>query len=452
MKENRIAVSIIICSLLFIQGVFGQTIVDDYVNEGLKNNVVLQQKKISYEKAVYSLRSATSLFFPSVQLDASYVSGDGGRSIDIPVGDLLNPVYQTLNQLTGTNAFPQIQNVSENLFPDDFYDVKLRTTMPILNTDIIFNRQIESSQMQIKEYEVELYKRELVKEIKSAYFGYLSALEAVSIYSSAIDLAKEGKRINESLLKNGSGLPVYILRSESEIENLNALINEAETKSENAKRYFNFLLNRDLDSSIIVIAIEGIDETIYDSPGALERREELKMLNSLVDINESVLDLNKYFWIPKVSGFLDLGAQDSQWNYFKDSRYYVFGFQLNVPIFEGFRNRDKIDIADLELKNSVLELEKTTAQLNLSVSVSRNALSNSIQNYRSAQKQLSAAQGYYNLIIKGYQEGANSFIETVDARNQLRSAQLSVNINKYKVLITRAFYEFETASANINEQ
>jgi outer membrane protein TolC len=364
----------------------------------------------------------------------------------------LNPVYQTLNQLTGTNAFPQIQNVSENLFPDDFYDVKLRTTMPILNTDIIFNHQIESSQMQIKEYEVELYKRELVKEIKSAYFGYLSALEAVSIYSSAIDLAKEGKRINESLLKNGSGLPVYILRSESEIENLNALINEAETKSENAKRYFNFLLNRDLDSSIIVIAIEGVDETIYDSPGALERREELKMLNSVIDISESVLDLNKYFWIPKVSGFLDLGAQDSQWNYFKDSRYYVFGFQLNVPIFEGFRNRDKIDIADLELKNSVLELEKTTAQLNLSVSVSRNALSNSIQNYRSAQKQLSAAQGYYNLIIKGYQEGANSFIETVDARNQLRSAQLSVNINKYKVLITRAFYEFETASANINEQ
>nr|MCU0407175.1 TolC family protein [Ignavibacteriaceae bacterium] len=127
MGVNRIAKSII----FFIQVISGQTVVDDYVYEGLKNNIVLQQKKISYERAVYSLRSATSLFFPSVQLEASYVSGDGGRSIDIPVGDLLNPVYQTLNQLTGTNSFPQIQNVSENLFPDDFYDVKLRTTMPI---------------------------------------------------------------------------------------------------------------------------------------------------------------------------------------------------------------------------------------------------------------------------------------------------------------------------------
>jgi outer membrane protein TolC len=111
-----------------------------------------------------------------------------------------------------------------------------------------------------------------------------------------------------------------------------------------------------------------------------------------------------------------------------------------------------LQCADLELKNSELELEKTTSQLSLSISVSRNALSNSIQNYQSTQKQLSAAQGYYNLIVRGYQEGVNSFIETVDARNQLRSAQLSVNINKYKVLITRAYYEFETASANINEQ
>lgn len=448
MNNNKLLI-IKILLLVASKCIFAQPVLQEYVEEGLKNNIVLQQKKISYEKAVYSLRSATGLFFPSVSLQASYTSGDGGRSIDIPVGDLMNPVYQTLNQLTGTNAFPQIANVKENFFPDQFYDVKLRTSMPILNTDIIFNRQVESSQLNIKEYEVDLYKRELVKEIKSAYFNYLSSLEAIKIYKSSLDLAKEGKRVNESLLKNGAGLPVYVLRSESEIENFNAQVNEAETKSENAKRYFNFLLNRDLESQINVTDIDIEDINSSDTLNIFEQREELKMLNSTIEINESLLSMNKYFWIPKVSGFVDLGAQDSRWNYSKDSRYYLYGVQLEIPIFEGFRNRNKIDMAELELKNAELELQKTYNALNLSVSAAKNELQNAVKKFQSAQKQLKAAQGYFSLINKGYQQGVNSFIESVDARNQLTSAQLFVNITKYKVLIAQANYERETAASNI---
>ena len=293
MKNYKVLKIIIVLVPLLASGLSAQSIIDEYVKEGVTNNIVLQQKKISYEKAVYSLRSATSLFFPSVQLQASYTSGDGGRSIDIPVGDLMNPVYQTLNQLTGSNAFPQIQNVKENLFPNQFYDVRLRTSMPIINTDVIFNREIESSQLQIKEYEVNLYKREIIKEIKTAYYSYMSSLEAIKIYESTLILAGEAKRVNESLIKNGAGLPVYLLRSESEIENLNALLSEAETKSLNAKRYFNFLLNRDLDETINVYSSEKYDPVFESSLINLDPREEIKMLSSAVELNESLVKKKK---------------------------------------------------------------------------------------------------------------------------------------------------------------
>ncbi|NWF50319.1 MAG: TolC family protein [Ignavibacteriaceae bacterium] len=424
-------------------------VLEQYIREGLKNNITLQQKNVSYEKALYSLRSATSLFFPSIELQASYTSGDGGRSIDIPVGDLMNPVYQTLNQLTGTNTFPQIQNVKENLFPNQFYDFHLRTSMPILNTDIIFNREIESSQLQIKEYEIDLYKRELIKEIKVAYYNYLSSLEAIKIYQSSLGLAKEGKRVNETLVKNGAGLPVYILRSESEIENINSLLNEAEKKSKSAKKYFNFLLNRNLDDSVIVDLSDTIDLEIHPKFFSTNSREELKILTSSVEINKSVLSMNKLYWIPKISGFVDLGAQDTRWNFDKDSRYYLFGFQLDFPVFEGFRNSNKVEMAELELRNAELELKKINNAIDLSIQTARNELENSLQNYESSLKQLKAAQGYYGLINKGYQEGINSFIETIDARNQLTTTQILVNINKLKVHIARANYERETVLSNI---
>ena len=419
---------------------------ENYIQEGLKNNIVLQQKNISLEQATYALKSATGLFMPSVSIMAGYTHGEGGRSIFIPVGDLMNPVYKTLNQLTNMNLFPQIDNVKESFFPYKFYDVKVRTSMPVLNTDIIFNRQIKDGQVKLKEYEVEMYKKELVMEIKTAYYNYLSSLDGIKIYKSALNVAKEAKRVNESLLKNGAGLSVYLLRTESELENLEAQLLEAQTKSESAKKYFNFILNRDLNENIETMETnEQVVNSAVDESSILNR-EEIKMLNEGIEINRSLLNMNKYFWVPKISGFLDLGAQDSNWHLNKDSRYSLFGIQLEIPLFEGFRNNNKIESAALDLKSAELELAKTTEALRLSTDIAKNDLLTAVKNYRSSLKQLAAAKSYFKLISKGYREGVNSFIETVDARSQLTNAMLLTNISKYKVFIARAKFERETSS------
>src|SRR5690606_40075837 len=107
-------------------------------------------------------------------------------------------------------------------------------------------------QIVLKEYELEIYKQELIKNIKIAYYNYLSALQVVDIYKSSQVLAQEGKRVNEKLYESGKGLPVYIMRSESEIAQINADFSKAKQQTENAKLYFNSLLNRSPESNIDV--------------------------------------------------------------------------------------------------------------------------------------------------------------------------------------------------------
>lgn len=437
--------AVIFFLLLISFNINGQSteLIDDYIKEGLKNNIVLKQKKISYEKALVSLKSATSLFFPTVEIIATYTHGEGGRNISIPVGDLMNPVYQTLNQLTNSNAFPKISNVEESFFPNKFYDAKIRASMPILNTDIIYNREIKERETEIKEHEVELYKKELIKEIKTAYYNFLSSLEAVRIYKSSQELAHEAKRVNESLFKNGAGLHVYVMRAESEIEDLNSMLADAETKSMSAKKYFNFLLNRTLEERIETATIKEPNEPAETEKDFISLREELKMLNGAAEINKSILSMNKSFWIPKVSAFIDLGTQDSNWKYSSKSRYHLFGVQLEFPIFEAFRNINKIELASLDVQETELEIDQTQKALSLAFSISKEELKTSLKNYSSALKQLKTAEAYNKLIEKGYKEGANSFIETVDARNQLTSAKLLANIKKYAAHIAKAKFERE---------
>lgn len=442
-----------ILSVFITKTTYSQNQLDKYVEEGIANNIVLQQKKISLEKAIYSLKIATSYFFPSIKLEGDYTSGEGGRSIPIPIGDLLNPVYSTLNQLTQSSRFPQLQNQNIDFFPYHFYDVKIRTTMPLLNTDLIINRNIQDDEVHLQKYEVDIYKRELTKDIKTAYYNYLSAISAEKIYLNALKVAKEGKRVNESLLKNGQGLPVYILRSESEIADINSKIVESGNQVKTAKKYFNFIINRDLDDSIDInfntnLKISQVDSVLsnnYDLSG----REELKMLKTGESINESVLSMNKLFWVPKVNAFLDLGAQDQLWNFNSSSKYYLFGFQLSVPIFEAFRNNYKIDEAELNLKNIQLKTDLTKNQIKLSQSVARGNLIAARQNYNTAVKKYKAASSYERLIERGYKEGVNTFIETIDARSQLTQAELMMNININKVLSALADYERELAAGKI---
>jgi outer membrane protein len=454
MRTSFIKVSLTASFLLSMQFGLAQDAISRYIEIGLQNNVVFKQKQISLEKALLSLKIANGMFSPSINLLGNYTSGEGGRSISLPVGDLLNPVYSSLNQLTGSDNFPQIENVNQNFFPHNFFDVRARASMPLLNTDLIYNRKIKENQTLLQEFEVAIYKRELVRSIKTTYFNYLGALEGVSIYKSALTRALEGMRVNESLLANGKGLSAYVLRSQSEVENIKALLVDAERQVENTQLYFNFLLNRDqneaVDSSYEIGSDIARAASLLQENISISRREELMQVQTLQGVNENILSMSKLFWSPKVSGFLDLGAQAENFNYNSKAKYYLVGVQLDMSLFTGFTNRHKIAQSKLEIRNTELSSSNISQQLTMSTQVARNGLVTAYQNYLSAQKQFEAAQSYQRLIDKGYKEGINTFIEALDARNQLTSAQLQVALNQYRVLIAEANYERETATYSFN--
>ncbi|SHH26716.1 Outer membrane protein TolC [Chryseolinea serpens] len=423
-----------------------QTVLDGYVSEGLKDNLVLQQKDITLQQAQQSLQIARSYFFPSVNLLGDYTSGEGGRSIAIPVGDLLNPVYASLNQLTQGDKFPQIENVNQNFFPHNFYDARVRTSLPLVNTDLYVNRSIQSQQVVLKQYEVELYKRQLVLDIKSAYFSYLAAVAAVKIYESGLGLVNKNVEVNESLLRNGKSLPANYLRSKSEAERVKADLNSAENRVVNARKYFNFLLNKPLDREIEV-SYDLAGATALDSASTdITSREELKMIKTSRDINAASIRLNRLTRVPKVNAFLDLGSQAADWKFNDKSKYYLVGVQLSLPLFQGFRNNISIRQNTLEMRKTELNLTRTTEQLQLAADVAKNDWQTTVQNYAASREQLKSAQSYFNLVEKGYQQGINTLIEFLDARNQLTSSLLQQNLRLFEMLTAEARLERETAS------
>ncbi|MCH7396757.1 TolC family protein [Belliella sp. DSM 107340] len=439
-----------LCTLLILLSLTAQsqTHLDTYIQEGLENNQMIKQQEFALEKSMYALKEAQSMFLPKVMFQSDYFLAGGGRTVDFPAGDILNPVYATLNQLTQNNNFPMVENQRILLNPNNFYDVKVRTTLPIINAEIAYNRRIKSNQVTMQQLEILVYQRELVKDIKSAYYNFLKTLEAIRIYESAIELVTESKRVNEVLFNNGIVNKTVLLRAENELIKFQSQYFASVQQSENAKAYFNFLLNKNLIDDIEIDDIFLIQKADYVDERSYDQREELIQLNLSTQINQQQLKLSKAYLIPSVGAFLDLGSQAFDWEYNSQSRYYFFGVSLQWNIFSGGLNRYVNKQAQMDKNITISKIDQVSEQLRMQLLISQNNYEASQSDLEGANKQMLSAERAYRDSMKLYKEAQILFIELLDAQNQWVSAQLQQSISLYDCYIKAT--EIERASASFN--
>jgi len=435
----------------FLTGNFkAQNRLDHYIQEGLESNQSIKQQSFILEKSIYALGEAKSMFLPNIAFSTTYTKADGGRTIDFPTGDLLNGVYSTLNQLTGSSSFPQLQNQSILLNPDNFYDAKFRISQPILNAELGYNRKIKSKQIDLQKTEILLYKRELVKEIKTAYYNYLKATNATKIYQSYLQLVSEGERVNKSLFDNGKINRTAVIRSQNEVSKINAAIVASQKTEESAQYYFNFLLNRPLNDSILIDDITELPEESRLSNDNIGNREELSKLKIATNINNDLTGLAKSYLIPKIGASLDLGSQAFDWKFNQKSRYYLLGISLEWNLFAFGKNTYRIKQTIAEQNAITSQRDYVQQQLLTELKVKQDNMESAIAQYKAAQSQLRTSQTYYSDMSKLYKEGMTIYIELLDAQNQWIDAQLKSNITLFDTWI--AYTAIERANASFNIQ
>ncbi len=437
--------------MLLSFGALGQSeILNSYVQEGLKNSQTLKQQNFQLQKAVFALSEAKTLFKPNINFNTTLSTAQGGRKIEIPIGDLVNPVYTTLNKLTASNSFPQIQNSSEQLVPKDFYDVRVKTTMPLINAELKYNQAIKKDQITLQQTEIQVYKRELVRDIKLAYINYLKATEAIKVYENALKIVRESERVNESLIKNGSANPTVLVRTRNEIAKINAEADAARGNQKNAMAYFNFLLNKDFTEKITLDSLgkDGLKSELTEG-----HREELDKIQTGIDINRQLLGINQSYKKFKIGASLDLGSQgrfaqiaSADKNFFAPNAFVLLGVSFDLPVYSFGRNQLKIKQSEMEIASLDAQLQQVKNQLDLQTELAKNSLNSAKEIYESKASQVSTAERYYRDMFRRYKEGNLNFIELLDAQTQITTAQLQQSISLYDVWTK--WVELERAKAS----
>jgi len=420
-------------------------ILEGYVREGLANNLGLRQESLDISRVTESLNQARSLFYPRVAFNPTYSLAAGGRRLEFPVGDLLNPAYGTLNQLTGSDRFPtNVPNVNQLLAPNNFHDTRITVQYALFNTDVQYNYLIQKELVSAQQARKRVTENELRYSIATAYFQYLQSLDAARIIQNARSVLTELARLNEKLVSNNVATREVLTSARYEISKVDQQLATAGKNRESARAYLNFLINRDLtapvavDSSLTKILPES-PETLPDlQQTALRERQELAQLGSSLRAAQTGVRLNEAnATIPNLYVGGNAGFQGFGYT-FRNQAYAIAQVGLQWDIFRGYEKRSKIQQARIQTDALQTRLQDVQRQIQLQVLQAYYDLDAANESLVATQSGIANADATFRIIDSKYRNGQVLLIEFLRYQNDRLTAQLQHSLARTDVLVKRA--------------
>ena len=311
-KRKKITILGIFLCLFQYNGIAQNSILDKYIKQAIESNSVLKQKQLSYEKSLQILKEAKRNFYPTVSFVAQYEYNYGGRTINMPFGDMLNPVYNNLDVINQFNSsipgypaipnYPQINNVKTQLNPKEQQRTQIELEMPIYNKSLILNKKLQNQLVKINKITAESYKKELIKQVKSAYLDYIIATQTVEVGNKALTLVKESLKVTNSLYKNDKITIDEVYSAKAKVKDVENKILEINKGVVLTKAYFNFLLNKKYNDNIAIDISYDNNYLLEDINSLLKKarnnRDELKLLELAIQVDETNIKMEKSAFLP----------------------------------------------------------------------------------------------------------------------------------------------------------
>jgi outer membrane protein len=433
-------------------------VTERYVAEGLRSNLALRTEALEVERAAAALAEARARYFPELSFQARYSRAEGGRTISLPLGTALNPVYSTLNDMLIAQgqpaSYPQIADESFSFLREREQDTRVSVRQPLYAPAIAAAVRAQSALLDASNYQRMALARTLRRDITIAYLDWLRARSSQEIVSSSESLLRENLRVNESLFDNGKITEDQVLRAKAELLAVEQHKRDVENLSRRAQSYFNFLLNRDLLSPIDVSTApttsseeDAALEQLWTQ--ALERRPELSRMEQLQRASEAQVRVARKQKWPTLSFGLDAGTQGEDYRFGGGYNFGVASLLFTWRVFDGGGDEARVRQARVQERQLVLRQEEVAQQIRLEVQQALDRLQTARASLTTAEARAEAARAAFRIASRKRDEGVINQVEFIDARDTLTSAELNHTLTRFDVLARRAELEYATSTGNL---
>jgi len=405
-----------------------QNPLDTLVREGLANNLGLVQERLVTEERDLDVTRARALFLPSAAIDARYSALSGV----LDIGQLINPAYQALNQLTGTSAFPTDLSITQPYRQD----MRVRVTQPLFDASILANHALARSLREVQRGRLGASARDLAEGIGLGYLQYASARQVVELYRSTLDVLRENLRVSERLVAAGSTTPDAVSRARADSSETAQQLADAEQQRDAAARALNQLLHRPLDRSV-----ELIPDSLLDFPltitldealaRARDARDEVREADFGVRAARAQTRLATAAFLPTVALAVDYGFQGNRLRFSGDNDFTAVSLVFQWNLFNGGRDAARRKQGLLETQRAEVARADLEDRIALQVRQAYEAAVVAREAIPTAGARLAAAARTFELVRRRYDEGLAPHLEFTQARADFTNAGLNQILTRY---------------------
>ncbi len=421
------------CGLLYATAQDVQSFtLDEAVNYALENNLSIKNSRINISDAGEQIIERRSIGLPQLSAGANY-------QYFVQLPNSLVPA-QFFDPAAPEGDFAEIQFGTRNNLT-----VSAELSMLLFDASYLTGLKAAKAYRQYAQYELIQQQYEVKNQVIEAYLPALILVESKKTLEKNISNLEKLYNETQALYREGFVEQLDVDRLELSLANLRTEVENIDRQRELILNVLKFQMGFPLEDDITVA--DDIDalftpasQDALTAPISYLKRPEYQVLEMGRQLNELNIQFNKSGYLPNLAAFGSY-QQSAQGNNLFDNPFWiptaVVGLQLNVPIFDGFEKRAKINRAKLELdilNNQQRELERG---ISLEVANARTSYLSALERFQSQERNLALANRIYETTKIKYREGVGSSLEITQAEQSLYETQQNQVQARYDLLVAK---------------
>lgn len=427
---------ILLIILSLVLGIFAEhSTVTEYVQLGLNNNNIVQRSIHMEDVSKASHKESIGNYLPSISFQSRYSRSEGGRSIALPLGDLLNPVYTSL-------GFPKdqmLENQDISFMPKEEIEAKIKVIQPLFNPEIHIGTLLNREKKTLQKHITISTKTEIAKNIRRAYYSWILTVEAGAVYELSLKQAQKQLKVTEQLSDAGMVTTDAVYAMQAEVYSAQQAITVNENTKSSVKRQVNQLLNRSLDSSLTFIQIDSLMKSLvyFNNQPQTLKSSKTKILESGYKISNLANSNERLKALPTLAFSLETGLLSDNFE-FKNSSFIIGSIIFNWDLFTGLKRRNRITQTKYQSSSLKSDLDEQIIENDRIIKDAFDSFQTSIKALIPAKKIIETSEHYYNRVLKSYETGSKTVSELSEAHLKLKHAKLNFKNMQIEVLLSHS--------------
>lgn len=375
------------------------------------------------------------------------------RKGDAQIAEVKANAYPNLSFNSNTSYNPLLQ---ETVLPGEMFGApgqqvkvafgqKWTTSNMLQLQQVLFNQSVFTglkAARSTKEFyliNAELTEEQIIEKVANAYFQVYQAEQMLDNAQSNLNITNQTINIIKGLYDAGLARKIDYDRVVVARNNVNSGVQQLENTVDLSENALKFMIGMPMNQEIELPEGTFDPAVLPDRTADFAERTEMKLMNKQIELLEWQKKASVAEYYPTVAltanyGFLGQGQKfpftNGQENGVFWSDLSSIGLNINVPIFNGFATKSRIELNQIEIEKAQADLRETQLGLDLAHHNAITTLENNITMISMQEENVQLAEEVLSNTRSNYQHGLATLNDILDAERDLTDAKNNLTTAK----------------------